>query len=70
MSTTHWTNADLATLTYDAFLQAVMEEGICVHCTLVPVASGDKYCAGCTSDLLDDLARRIQEQQACDQGLY
>lgn len=62
-----WTVADLVALT----VQALDYDHYCEACGVVPLKdTNDKYCDGCTNAMLEDMAVREGEQDACDKGLY
>ena len=65
----HWTVADLASLTEMAS-QLPLFEGYCENCTVVPVQDGDIYCDGCVNDIVEYLALHYWEQVNAEQGLY
>jgi hypothetical protein len=79
MTTTQWTNADLAHLTEQASLLATYNDNqYCDGCGVISVSSGDKYCAMCADDIINYLwsvyteegAVAWQEQQHIDMGWY
>lgn len=64
-----WTLGDLAALTVMA-LDLGMTDGYCEHCTVVPVAEGDKYCDGCANEVCEYLAMVYMETMASERGWY
>ena len=77
MSTSNWTNADLAQLTQLA-VGIAETESYCDYCLIAEVPLGDKYCAPCTQDIIDALWQdhfdRLAvihcEQTAIENGWY
>ena len=77
MSTSNWTNADLAQLTQLA-VSIAETESYCDYCLIAEVPLGDKYCAPCTQDIIDALWQehfdRLAvihcEQTAIENGWY
>ena len=56
MATAAWTIEDLALF--------------CEHCAVIEIMEGEKYCDGCTNEVVEYLAVRFSEQSSVEKGLY
>ena len=42
----------------------------CEHCAVIEIMEGEKYCNGCTEEVVEYLAERFAEQSSVERGLY
>lgn len=42
----------------------------CEHCAVIEIIEGEKYCNGCTDEVVEYLAVRFAEQSSVEKGLY